>query len=99
MYGTEVVIPAVKAALKKRGFKYPKRGGGISKDAVMARRMAYAAFIEYCNVSRSGVATLIGCSPSTVWEFDNIPFSGFQSESALEDWLAQVGDEISKAQK
>lgn len=89
-YSTEIVIPAVKNALRKRGFKFPKRGGGISKDAVMARRMTYSALINFTSSTDSGIATIIGCSPSTVFAFQHEPFYGFQSSDDLDAWLIEV---------
>jgi hypothetical protein len=98
MYSTELVIVAVKRALRNRGFKYPKHKSGISKDAVMARRLAYHAFSVLTSSKNSGIATLIGCSPSTALSIGENKHSKEITESFLKQWIDEVISEIKSEQ-
>ena len=65
MYAPSIVVPAVEAALKARGFDFPQPGSGIGKEVVAARRLAYDALHTYTNATPSGIAKLIGCTAPT----------------------------------
>jgi hypothetical protein len=94
MYGTELVIPAIKRALKKRGFKYPGKGAGIGKDVVFARRAAFCAFRNFTTATSSGIATMMQCSPATTANIAASENKWFKSKQERDNWLEDVLNEI-----
>jgi len=97
MYAPSIVVPAVEAALKARGFEFPQPGSGIGKDAVAARRLAYDALHNYTNATPSGIAKLIGCTAATALTMQQAAHSFYRSPKDRQAWLDDVRVLIDRA--
>jgi len=96
MYAPSIVVPAVEAALKARGFEFPQPGSGIGKEAVAARRLAYDALHTYTNATPSGIAKLIGCTAPTALTMQQAAHSFYRSPKDRQAWLDDVKAQIDK---
>jgi hypothetical protein len=90
MYSATIVIPAVEAALSRRGFAFPKPGSGIGKDAVAARRLAYDALHSLTNGTPSGISKLIGCTATTALVMQQAAAGFYRSPEERQAWLDEV---------
>jgi hypothetical protein len=96
MYSATIVIPAVEAALSRRGFAFPKPGSGIGKDAVAARRLAYDALHSLTNGTPSGISKLIGCTATTALVMQQAAAGFYRSPEERQEWLDEVRGLIEK---
>jgi len=90
MYTATIVIPAVEAALSRRGFAFPKPGSGIGKDAVAARRLAYDALHSLTNGTPSGISKLIGCTATTALVMQQAAAGFYRTPEERQAWLDEV---------
>jgi len=90
MYSATIVIPAVEAALSRRGFAFPKPGSGIGKDAVAARRLAYDALHSLTNGTPSGISKLIGCTATTALVMQQAAAGFYRTPEERQAWLDEV---------
>ncbi len=97
MYAPSIVVPAVEAALKARGFDFPQPGSGIGKEAVAARRLAYDALHTYTNATPSGIAKLIGCTAPTALAMQQSAHGFYRSSKDRQAWLDDVKAQIDRS--
>lgn len=90
MYAPKIVVPAVAAALRKRGFLFPKKGDGIGKSAVIARRLAYDALASLTPLTASGIARELGCTIQTSLNMKQAERGYYHSDSDRELWIGEV---------
>ncbi len=90
MYAASIVIPAVEAALKARGFEFPKPGSGIGKDAVAARRLAFDALHSFTSATPTGIAALIGCTATTALALKQAAHGFYKTPKDRQAWLDDV---------
>jgi len=90
MYSATIVIPAVEAALSRRGFAFPRPGSGIGKDAVAARRLAYDALHSLTNGTPSGISKLIGCTATTALVMQQAAAGFYRTPEERQAWLDEV---------
>jgi hypothetical protein len=96
MYAPSIVIPAVEAALRARGFAFPQPNSGIGKDAVAARRLAFDALHTYTSATPTGISKLIGCTAATALAMQQAAHGFYRSPKDRQAWLDDVKTQIDR---